>query len=153
MGGTGTRMVYGTRRGMSGAKLETTLKKPLSDYSRNDVWHEGERLAADYLVRNGLEILDRNWRCKAGEADIIALEDDVVVLVEVKTRVGAASDGNYPELAVDYAKLARYQRLLKYFIMEHPDVHSVRFDVIAVNLVSDGKASLRRIVNAATWDD
>ena len=46
----------------------------------------GEDVAARYLVSRGYEIIARNWTCQAGEADIIARDDDILVFAEVKTR-------------------------------------------------------------------
>jgi putative endonuclease len=46
----------------------------------------GERLAARELERRGLEVLDRNWRCRQGEIDIVAADHGVIVVCEVKTR-------------------------------------------------------------------
>ena len=45
----------------------------------------GERKAARFLGRNGLRILQRNWRCSVGEIDIIALDGDTIVFVEVRS--------------------------------------------------------------------
>ncbi|MBA2716596.1 MAG: YraN family protein, partial [Propionibacteriales bacterium] len=53
-------------------------RKALGDY--------GERLAAAHLVEKGLVVLDRNWRCSAGEIDIVAADGNTVVVCEVKTR-------------------------------------------------------------------
>ena len=58
----------------------------------------GEDVACLFLERRGLEILERNWRCKSGEADIIALDTDALVFVEVKTR--SSESNGLPEEAV-----------------------------------------------------
>src|SRR5258708_33602520 len=49
---------------------------------------DGEQAAVDYLTGRGFRILDRNWRCAAGELDIVAIERHVFVVCEVKTRSG-----------------------------------------------------------------
>src|ERR1700744_4227093 len=58
----------------------------------------GEALAVDYLTRMGLHILQRNWRCRYGELDVIASDDAAraVVFVEVKTRTGDGYGGVGP---------------------------------------------------------
>ena len=63
--------------------------------TRAEIGALGERLAADHLTRLGLRILARNWRCRYGELDVIAVDpvDDVVVFVEVKTRTGDGFGG------------------------------------------------------------
>ena len=55
-----------------------------------DVWRAGEDLAATYLSGIGWEVVERNWRCPAGELDIIAKRDGAWVFVEVRTRRGRA---------------------------------------------------------------
>ena len=65
----------------------------------------GEAVAADHLVASGLTVLARNWRCREGEVDIIALDGDVLVMCEVKTRRGVGF--GTPIDAVTPAKAAR----------------------------------------------
>jgi putative endonuclease len=69
----------------------------------------GESVAADQLVASGLTVLARNWRCREGEVDIVALEGDVLVMCEVKTRRGVGF--GTPLDAVTPAKVARLRRL------------------------------------------
>ena len=144
---------YGARRRGRPKKVYKRPNKPLCEFTKDEVWHEGEHLAAEHLEKIGMEIIERNWRCAAGEADIVALDDSVVVLVEVKSRRGSPEDNVFPEVAVDEEKRRRYRKMAAYYITLHPDIHSVRFDVIAVNLISDRHAKLRRITNAMSWDD
>jgi putative endonuclease len=58
----------------------------------NDLGEAGEQLAADYLEGEGYEILDRNWRWRKAEADIICRKDGELVFVEVKTRSAAVHE-------------------------------------------------------------
>lgn len=128
--------------------------KPVSRYTKREVGLEGENLAACSLERDGYELLERNWRCPWGEADIIALDGSSVVLVEVKTRVDIkAARDVIPELAVNEKKRERYGKIALAYLTEHPGLYAVRFDVIAVVLVSDDHARLRHFVNAFSWED
>ena len=130
------------------------LSKPLEEYTPREIGREGERLAAEYLTRRGLEVIERNWRCAMGEADLICLDDDMVVLVEVKTRLRLGEDGDeVPELAVDRAKRDRYRRIALFYLALHPNVHSVRFDVIALNIVAERTAHLRHLVAAYEFEE
>lgn len=91
----------------------------------------GEDVAARHLVEQGIEVLERNWRCDAGELDIVGREGRVLVVCEVKTRRGNAF--GTPLEAVTRAKAARLRRLATRWLAEHemrPDL--VRFDVIGV---------------------
>lgn len=74
----------------------------------NDLWKEGENKAAEYLINKGYRILCRNYRCRFGEIDIIAVKDKILRFIEVKTR----SNLNYglPSEAVDRKKIQHIQR-------------------------------------------
>ena len=77
-----------------------------------------------------------------------------VVLVEVKTRLALGDEAEYmPEIAVDPKKQERYRLLGLLYLVEHTNVDSVRFDVVAVNVVGHGHAKLRHLVCAFSWDD
>ena len=115
----------------------------------------GESLAAGYLRQRGYEIIERNYRCPEGEADIIAFDedDDEVVLVEVKTRrLRSAADEVYPEEAVTPKKERRYRRIAYCYAMEHFPTPSIRFDVIAVSLAAGCVAGIDHLYSAFDWD-
>ena len=91
----------------------------------------GEDLVAEWYVKRGYDIVERNWRCRQGEIDIIASRDSVIVICEVKTR--ATADFGSPALAVDANKQQRLRRLAAHWLSENPNNRvSVRFDVAAV---------------------
>jgi putative endonuclease len=91
----------------------------------------GERVAARALTDQGMRILERNWRGRQGEVDIVALDGDEVVVVEVKTRSGPSF--GHPAEAVTRTKVARLRRLAAEWLAEH-DVSpaGVRIDVVSV---------------------
>lgn len=107
---------------------------------------KGEEAAARYLERRGYEILERNWMCPAGEADIIAFDGETLTFVEVKTR-GCLICG-VPEEAVTPAKRKRYENIAAHYIRDFPytDI-PVRFDVIGLQ-VNGNNALLRHHINA-----
>ena len=91
----------------------------------------GEDLVAEWYVKRGYDIVERNWRCRQGEIDIIASRDSELVICEVKTR--ASADFGSPALAVDANKQQRLRRLAAHWLSENPTTRvSVRFDVAAV---------------------
>jgi putative endonuclease len=92
----------------------------------------GEELAAARLTGAGLTVVARNWRCSDGEIDIVAVDGDVLVFVEVKTRSSLAYGD--PAEAVSLAKAARLRRLATRYLAEHDDRYweQVRFDVVTV---------------------
>ncbi len=114
----------------------------------------GERLAAAYLQRRGFELLEVNYRCRYGEADLIAQIDDETVLVEVKTRqVSRGMEEGIPELALDHQKRQRYRNIALCYMLQNPEVRYIRFDVIAINVTGERCAHLRHLVAAYAWDE
>jgi putative endonuclease len=91
----------------------------------------GEQVAAGYLEAQGMRIVDRNWRCAEGEIDIVALDGDVLVIAEVKTRKSLAFGHPFEAVGVD--KLARLRRLASAWCRDHELRTPLRrVDVIAV---------------------
>ena len=107
----------------------------------------GEEAAARFLQCIGYEIVARNWKCIAGEADIIARDGEAVVFVEVKTRSGC--DRGLPSEAVTAAKRERYERIAALFLKDYDVVDvPVRFDVVAIVSLGEDRAFMRHHINA-----
>jgi putative endonuclease len=118
---------------------------------RKSVGAEGEKLAREHLAANGYEILDANWRCKAGELDIVAMKDGTLAIVEVRTRSAASSHlFGAPEESVDRRKRAKLRVLAELYMQQTGRRNlPVRFDVIAVTLHGNtAEANIRHIVSA-----
>jgi putative endonuclease len=94
----------------------------------------GEDVAASAVESAGMQILERNWRCREGEIDIVARDGSTLVFVEVKTRSSVGC--GIPAAAVDRRKVARVRRLAVRWMSEHREMDqfwgTVRFDVVAV---------------------
>ena len=91
----------------------------------------GEDLAVEHLRRQGLTIVARNWRCSAGELDVIARDGDTLVVCEVKTRSSRAYGD--PVEAVTPRKLRRLRGLaLRWLDEQGIHVPDIRFDVIGI---------------------
>jgi putative endonuclease len=98
---------------------------------------QGEEIAAEYLVKRGYRILQRNYRTALGEIDIVAREGNVLVFVEVKARSG--SRFGPPQSAVDLRKQTKMIRVaLAYLRHKRIDPCDCRFDVVAVVKGSSG---------------
>ena len=115
----------------------------------------GEKLAVGLLKGKGLKILARNYRCPAGEADLIALDTttrpasgaETIVFVEVKAR----SSDRYvdPESAVDDDKRRRMRRVADcYLATRGSEGYNVRFDIVSVVLGGDQKPKMRHTPDA-----
>jgi putative endonuclease len=99
----------------------------------------GERIAARYLTDRGLTLLDRNWRCREGELDIVAREGDAIVFCEVKTR--RALGFGHPVEAVTPTKQRRLRLLAHRWLAAHEEhAPDLRFDVVGVLVPRTGPA-------------
>jgi len=97
---------------------------------KDAVGRRGEQVAAEYLERAGLRVLDRDWRCAEGEIDIVAAERRVLVVCEVKTRSGLGY--GTPLEAVTRAKRDdRLRRLAIRWLV----AHGVLFDEVRVDVI------------------
>lgn len=132
----------------NGSKRGRNAKTRKDSGTRNkELGRRGEDAAARYLVNRGYEILERNWSCLAGEADIIARDGDALVFVEVKTRSNV--DKGFPAEAVGAAKRDRYEKIaLAYLSMcDYVDI-PVRFDVVSIVVIAPDRAFIRHHIGA-----
>ncbi len=107
----------------------------------------GEELAADYLRRRGLVVLERNWRCREGELDLLATDGRTLIVCEVKTRSGR-SHGT-PAEAVTPEKRDRIRSLtLRWLAARRVAWCPLRFDVIAIECPPGREPVLRHVVGA-----
>ena len=107
----------------------------------------GERVAVRVLTDAGLQVLDRNWRCRAGELDVVAREGEALVFCEVKTRTGTGF--GHPVEAVTTAKQRRLRLLARAWLAAH-DQHArdLRFDVVGVHVPATVPARVTHLRNA-----
>ena len=116
--------------------------------NRREVGARGEELAADFLKGRGYRILQRNYRCRQGELDIIARHGECLVFVEVRTKT--SSDFGTPEESVTCSKKEKLISLANVYLQNlDAQPRSWRIDVVAVELTPDGRtARLEHIENA-----
>lgn len=99
--------------------------------AKDVVGHFGEQVAAEHLESVGMIVLERNWRCRAGEIDIVARDGDALVFCEVKTRTGVGYGS--PFAAVTRVKAGRLRQLAAAWLAAHDQrAPQVRFDVLGV---------------------
>jgi putative endonuclease len=115
--------------------------------TRTELGALGERIAAAYLTDAGLRVLERNWRCREGELDLVAREADAIVFCEVKTRRGEGF--GHPVEAVTPVKQARLRLLAQRWLAAH-DEHApdLRFDVVGVLMRPDRPALVTHLRGA-----
>lgn len=112
----------------------------------------GEKLAADYLRKQGYRIRETNYRMAIGELDIIAEDKDYLVFVEVRTR--RSTGFGLPEESIRHAKSEKLISLALTYLQEHPDLSKLwRIDFVAVELTPENKPRrIELIKNAVTGD-
>ncbi|QAT49601.1 YraN family protein [Caproiciproducens sp. NJN-50] len=111
----------------------------------------GETYAAEYLRKQGFQILERNYRSRFGEIDIIAENGQYIVFAEVKTR--RASSLAEPEEAVTPGKQKKIAKTALLYLQKHPTRLQPRFDVIGIVAAGTGSAvqSLRHVKDAFSY--
>ena len=120
--------------------------------TRSNLGKIGEALACNYLRRCGYSILDRNYRTKIGEIDIVAQDGKILVFVEVKTR--RSDSYGLPEESINIKKMHKLTRLAQLYI-RNKRLYSAeaRFDVVSILIPSRfGKKTIRLIKNAFPAD-
>ena len=115
----------------------------------------GEGIAVDYLLKQGCQILERNYQKPWGEIDIIARDNKAIIFVEVKTRTApqkqSLNNNPYPEENVRFQKQQKIIRTAQTYLLEkqYSSETSWQIDIIAVELnIQTRKANLKHIKNA-----
>lgn len=115
-------------------------------YKRHETGKNGEDMACDYIEKLGYEIIERNYRNKLGEIDIIAKDKNELVFIEVKTRC----QRNYgrPSEAVDIKKKKHIYHVAEIYLIKHK-IENVfcRIDVIEIYIKNE-KTSINHIKNS-----
>lgn len=94
----------------------------------------GEEIAASFLLQKGYQLLERNWRFKHWEVDIIASLGNKLHFVEVKTR-NSLRFGK-PEESITREKMTHLKNAAEQYQYQHPEWKYIQFDVIAITLVN-----------------
>lgn len=120
----------------------------MAENRKAKVGHRGEDLAAAELERQGMQLLDRNWRCRLGEIDLIALEDDgskrTIVFCEVKCRSGRGYGD--PLEAITHQKVRRLRQLsAEWLAANGPPATGIRLDAIGVLIQPGAEPQLTHV--------
>ena len=112
-----------------------------------------EEAAAAYLAERGVTILERNFRSRTAEIDIVGKQDGTLLFIEVKARAENQKSGTAPE-AVGTAKQKRICRCADYYMHSKgidPYRTGIRFDVAAITMREDKEPEIRWIKNAFNY--
>ncbi|WP_051236540.1 YraN family protein [Paenibacillus pinihumi] len=109
----------------------------LPQASRNEIGAIGEAAAKNYLEQQGCRIVERNWRCRSGEIDLVVVPPEpayTLVFVEVRTRRASGRFGTAAE-SVDYRKQRQVRAVAQVYLHQHGGAdQNLRFDVVAVTV-------------------
>lgn len=109
----------------------------------------GEDFAAEHLQQLGYVLEQRNWRCRSGEIDLIARDQEVQVFIEVRTRTHSPRFGLAVE-AVTPRKCRQVREIASIYLKQHGlSYSSIRFDAVAVTLHIDGSLMELKHIQAA----
>ena len=108
----------------------------------------GEKIARDFLGKNGYDILETNFRCSEGEIDIIAKQADTLVFIEVRTKKSRLFGS--PEESITRVKKERLKTLAERYGQEHANLPSTwRIDVVAIQMDNSGRVSRIELIENA----
>ncbi len=109
--------------------------------TRQELGQRGEQLAAEHLLREGFDIVERNYRTRWGELDIVAFNGTTLVFCEVKTRRTPSARGQALD-AVNQVKRTRLRKMAGRWLVERrerPYADELRFDAIGVTFDAAGR--------------
>ena len=99
--------------------------------NKREIGNQGEIMAASFLEENGIQILERNYRNRFGEIDIVGRDGNILLFIEVKYRKDESF--GYPLEAVGYFKQQKIRKMARHYLNEkHSHAHTVRFDCIGI---------------------
>ena len=113
-------------------------------FNKRTIGNIGEEMAVKYLIKNKYRILERNFRCKLGEIDIIAKDGVYIVFVEVKMRKN--SDFGMPAEAVNFYKQRKIIQVAQYYLMSKGIEYNIRFDIVEILAnIEENKTQIKNI--------
>jgi len=124
------------------------MDRPVTATPRARLGRSGEAVARRFLERKGMEFVAANWRCRAGELDLVMRDADIVVFVEVKTRHG--EEAGRAEEGISPAQGRRILAAAEWFLADHQELEATvwRVDLVAVTL--DPTGAVERLTH---WSD
>ena len=114
--------------------------------AHNDTGNWGEEKASEFLAGKGYEILEKNYRHKHAEIDLIAKKGKMLIFTEVKTRTG--SGFGMPEEFVNYTKAKLIMKAAENYIFATDWHFDVRFDIVSILILTNGGIDIRHIEDA-----
>jgi putative endonuclease len=115
---------------------------------RRDTGLTGERVACDFLEKNGYHIIETNYRCRSGEIDIIARQKDTLVFIEVRTK--KSSQFGSPEESITPVKMERLRTVAAHYGQNRSNLPSLwRIDVVAIQMDRNDRVTRIELIENA----
>jgi len=102
----------------------------------------GEEMAQNFLQKKDYKILEKNFRSRYGEIDLIAIKDNLIKFVEVKTRIGTSK--GMPYEAVNYYKIKHLERACQYFLLKK-NLKNYKLSLDVISIILNGKLEIEKI--------
>ncbi|MBI5931005.1 MAG: YraN family protein [Chloroflexi bacterium] len=120
--------------------------------TRKSLGQQGEAIAAQHLLGLGWQLIERNWRCRTGEIDLIMQDNKALVVIEVRTRRGRVAMEN-ALASVNARKQAKLLELATTYRFEKDidEATPIRIDVVGLALANDGTFTVKVIHDAISW--
>ncbi len=114
---------------------------------RKKLGTSSENLASEYLIRQGFQLIEKNYRCPIGEIDLIVRDQSHLVFVEVKSK--RSIKYGIPAYAVNWRKQNKLVQLAKWYLKSNRiDKQSCRFDVVSIHWPLGEEAEIKHVRNA-----
>lgn len=117
--------------------INSSQKKSFNaSLARKKLGDKGEQIALEYLEKKNMKLLDKNWRSKHGEIDLVMMDGETLCFVEVRSKIG--TDRGHPLETITAAKQRQIVRVSSHYLqINNLEESPVRFD--AVGIVKDGE--------------
>lgn len=109
---------------------------------KQEVGKIGENAACHYLQKQGYLIIERNFRSRGGEIDLIIQKANKIVFVEVKTRIGDAKGKPYE--SVNYFKLSHLKRAINFYLLQNPHKNS-KLSIFVIGIILNEDRSIKEL--------
>ena len=106
--------------------------------NHNNTGHLGEKMAAEYLLKRGFNILHKNWRHSHWEVDVIASLNDTLHFIEVKTR--RTNKFGFPEDDVTKKKMENLINASEEYLLLYPQWKQIQFDILSISILKNKPA-------------
>jgi putative endonuclease len=104
--------------------------------THNHTGIQGEKLGAEYLIQAGYELIEKNWRHSHWEVDIIAVKNNTLHFIEIKTR--KSKKFGHPEEKVGRKKIENLINAAEQYLYLNPQWKRIQFDILSITMPADG---------------